>query len=289
MNAFADKVCPYCKTKFKETDEIVVCSVCDMPHHRDCWVANQGCTTFGCMGAIKAPDGGPSAVTATSINYDETQNNIKYCPQCGSQNSSSNSFCIKCGNSFENRTFTPATTINVSNSENGISYSSTSNFNSGGSYRQQNYQSYNTSDSGNDSDIQLLIGQSSNYYSSKFIEMRVKNQKTSWNWCSFLFTPYWFIYRKMYGYGAAVLGGLFILSMFRNPLAYFLLLAVYIAFGIYGNYVYMITLNKKADQLKSIPEQYKAQFISEKGGTNTAAVVLSAVGFLILVSLINSL
>ena len=56
MNEYVGKICPYCKTELKENDDIVVCSICDMPHHKDCWIENQGCTTFGCLGTIKAAD-----------------------------------------------------------------------------------------------------------------------------------------------------------------------------------------------------------------------------------------
>lgn len=50
---FQGKTCPFCKTPFKENDVIVVCSVCEMPHHLSCWQENNGCTTFGCTGTIK--------------------------------------------------------------------------------------------------------------------------------------------------------------------------------------------------------------------------------------------
>lgn len=50
---FQGKTCPFCKTPFKEDDVIVVCSVCEMPHHLSCWQENNGCTTFGCTGTIK--------------------------------------------------------------------------------------------------------------------------------------------------------------------------------------------------------------------------------------------
>ena len=33
------------------------CSACEMPHHKDCWIENQGCTTFGCQGTIRGLDG----------------------------------------------------------------------------------------------------------------------------------------------------------------------------------------------------------------------------------------
>ncbi len=34
-----------------------MCSACEMPHHKDCWIENQGCTTFGCQGTIRGVDG----------------------------------------------------------------------------------------------------------------------------------------------------------------------------------------------------------------------------------------
>lgn len=46
MIKYIGKVCPYCKSTFKEGDDIVVCSECEMPHHKDCWIDNKGCTTF---------------------------------------------------------------------------------------------------------------------------------------------------------------------------------------------------------------------------------------------------
>ena len=64
MNNYIEKICPYCKAKFTEDDNIVVCSDCDMPHHIDCWRENQGCTTFGCSGTISAPDNRYNSVVA---------------------------------------------------------------------------------------------------------------------------------------------------------------------------------------------------------------------------------
>ncbi len=49
---FIGKTCPYCKTIFTADDDIVTCSICDMPHHLSCWQENDGCTTFGCTGEM---------------------------------------------------------------------------------------------------------------------------------------------------------------------------------------------------------------------------------------------
>lgn len=45
-------ICPYCHSKLIDDREIIICSECNMPHHKECWVENNGCTTFGCEGTI---------------------------------------------------------------------------------------------------------------------------------------------------------------------------------------------------------------------------------------------
>lgn len=102
MKEYLDKICPYCKSKFTETDDIVVCSACDMPHHKECWIENQGCTTFGCMGTIKGVDGMANSVTQGTMNFNETisvhgESNVTYCTKCGAQNKRTQAFCTKCG------------------------------------------------------------------------------------------------------------------------------------------------------------------------------------------------
>lgn len=294
MNEFVGKICPYCKTEFKDNDDIVVCSVCDMPHHKDCWIANQGCTTFGCLGAIKNPDGSPSAVTSTSMNYEDVhQDNVQttFCTRCGSPNSASSSFCSKCGNQLTvSQSSAPHYTVSERGS-NGNPYAYTNQtYQQQQSYNntQQNYYSgaqYNQT--AVDTDLQSLVGTKSEYYIPKFTEMKFQNKKNTWNWCAFLFAPYWFIYRKMYGYGAAILGALFVLSLINNAFLSILSLVGYIVLGIFGNYIYMQNLEKKSLQMKTMPEQNKIQFISQNGGTNTTATVLVIIGYAILLTVIN--
>lgn len=42
------EVCPFCQTEIAPDAERVVCSSCGIPHHRECWQENGGCTTYGC-------------------------------------------------------------------------------------------------------------------------------------------------------------------------------------------------------------------------------------------------
>ena len=88
MNDYTGKICPYCKTAFKPDDEIVVCSECDMPHHKDCWIENQGCTTFGCLGTIKTADNDNSSVTTREMSFEDISPSAGatvYCTKCGAQ------------------------------------------------------------------------------------------------------------------------------------------------------------------------------------------------------------
>ena len=87
MNNYIGKICPFCKTMFQEGDEIVICNSCDMPHHKDCWVANQGCTTFGCLGTVRSVDSGSNTVTATELIYEDEELTPAsvFCTQCGAR------------------------------------------------------------------------------------------------------------------------------------------------------------------------------------------------------------
>ena len=85
MNRYIGKTCPYCKTELKETDEIVLCSACRMPHHKECWIANNGCTTFSCPGTIDYPNPQEDEPEeALEILFDdEIVVSYVYCPYCG--------------------------------------------------------------------------------------------------------------------------------------------------------------------------------------------------------------
>ncbi len=103
MNEFIGKTCPYCKTVFVPGDDVVVCSMCDMPHHKDCWAENGSCTTFGCAGAIKYPDSSESSVIKSEMNFDDKDGVIpapgvaSYCAYCGLRVGAGDRFCARCG------------------------------------------------------------------------------------------------------------------------------------------------------------------------------------------------
>ena len=303
MNNYVGKTCPYCKTKIEEGDDIVVCSSCDMPHHKDCWIENQGCTTFGCMGTIKAVDGASSTVTATEISYEDTPSTTHiFCTKCGQQNSSASSFCSKCGNPLRATSSAPVYTQANPANTNPYAYTQqnynpqptytqpyqqNNHYNQNNTYGQQNYYSQNNSTI--DANVVALVGTKQEYYISKFQEMKSQNKKTTWNWIAFLFSPYWFIYRKMYGYGFAVLGVMLLNVLINVPIISFLLLGGYIAIGIFANYIYMQCLEKKSNEIKTMAEPFRTQFMQKNGGVNSTALVLTIIGWIIFVAIIGTI
>ena len=48
-NSHIGKTCPFCQFPIKQDSEAVQCPACKVPHHRECWEQNEGCTSFGCL------------------------------------------------------------------------------------------------------------------------------------------------------------------------------------------------------------------------------------------------
>lgn len=77
--------CPVCDKNFHVDDDIVVCPVCGTPHHRDCY------DTLGhCFNEDKHKNG---FIFETASD----EKSILLCPKCRAENSSDSVFCNKCG------------------------------------------------------------------------------------------------------------------------------------------------------------------------------------------------
>ncbi len=82
----AGKICPYCKMTLTEGDDTVMCNQCEIPHHKECWVENKGCTTFGCSGSIQG--------IAEVAQGEKTR---FFCSHCSVEALESDVFCTHCG------------------------------------------------------------------------------------------------------------------------------------------------------------------------------------------------
>ena len=294
MNNYIGKICPYCKCAFEPGDNIVVCSDCDMPHHMDCWVENQGCTTFGCQGTLKNADGSATSVTQKEMTMDvapAVQNDVTYCPKCGAPNSQDSSFCSKCGNRLKvepTSTYAQAYTPPPSPGY-GMGYGN--NQSSYGGYTQGNGQGYSSSSGGysqyyqNDviAEITPLIGGNAEYYLPRFQNFVTQSKKASWNWAAFLFTPFWFIYRRMYWHGIGIMVCGLLLALINSVVT----TGAYIVIAIFANYIYMEHLKKIAQQARTMTEPYKSQFMAKHTGASTTAAVLAAIGYIVVFSLLT--
>ena len=314
MNDYIGKVCPYCKTKFVPGDDIVVCSDCDMPHHKDCWIENQGCTTFGCLGTIKTAENETTSVTSSHMNYDDSgagaAGGIVFCSQCGNRNPAAASFCAHCGSRLvksQAAAQAPANGVPYAEQQ-AVPYQPQVHYQPQPNYQQPNYQqpnyqqpsyqqpvyqqpsyqqpnyqqpAYGAQPYGAvavDPLLPQLVGPKADYYLPKFRQLKAQGKNTSWNWAAFLVPSYWMLYRKMYLYGAIAAVIEVLCSAIGSLLLWLLVVGACVAMGIFANFIYMKDLEGKAEEARTMPEPYRAQFITANSGVNSSVVVLTAVG-----------
>ncbi|MEO8211513.1 MAG: RING finger protein [bacterium] len=109
-----NKICPYCQSKIKKGADLVVCSHCGTPHHKECWDENSGCTTYGCINnpqtekkvEIQSEDVGN--VTVESIRESlrmAPAGDLIECPNCKSGVEESSTYCKFCGYNIRENKF----------------------------------------------------------------------------------------------------------------------------------------------------------------------------------------
>lgn len=302
---FKGKICPYCKTEFKEDDEVVICSLCNMPHHKECWVENQGCTTFGCTGTIKGINqnqGGTisyevannvtnmvqPAINGTTNTIQPNINDVvnqkqrkilegddMYCPQCGIQTSRKNRFCPNCGVKIHDMINAPMI--------NQYTYIHQVQYNQDVTVKKIDYTQPLSNQYRKDafSERERLmceyIGDNSMYYMNKYFKMKEKNSIVSWNWPAFFFSNFWLIYRKMYLYAVIV----WLISFFNiiisinssNVLGWI----IWIVMGIFGNNLYIKHVEKFVDNMSFLDFEQSCAYARKKGGTNIVGVIVAVV------------
>lgn len=278
MNRYIGKTCPYCKSVFVENDDIVVCSDCDMPHHKECWIFNKGCTTFGCTGTIQGIDFGNDTGISDAPKYEmrmEDENIPSFCTKCGAPLSLGSQFCGKCGTSVSvmmgNATQNSQGGAQISQKISAGIASLMGDFSTGNNM---------------DSEMGEYIGTKKEYYISTFVKLKSQNNYISWNWFSFLVAPYWLLYRKMYVAGAAVLGVNFIFSLIGGFLGNFLSLLVYVLCGVFGNYFYMYNLEQRIAAGKNKFGNDKTEYLQKYGGVTLTIPIVTAVIYVLICTIV---
>jgi hypothetical protein len=47
-NIVSGKVCQYCQSKIKSSEDFISCPLCFSSYHKECWYENEGCAVYGC-------------------------------------------------------------------------------------------------------------------------------------------------------------------------------------------------------------------------------------------------
>ena len=255
---YVGKICPYCKTPLREDDDVVVCSICEMPHHKDCWIENAACTTFGCTGTMMSPEG-ESLVDKVTVP----------CKNCGAPVKIGNKFCTKCGTVVDAHTG-PQYTV------------------SGNQYQgQQNMGNYgNSAMAANDPDLKEFLQIEADTYIAKFNKVSEANS-FSWNWASFLAGSAWFAFRKMYPL-AVVFSAIEIVMGLIPSIGFLLVLCVYAVCGVIGDMQYKKYAAQTLAEAKSFGEAGKHSVFMQKGGTNMgAALAVIGIKFVALIVILG--
>lgn len=277
MTKYIGKICPYCKTTFTEDDDIVVCSDCEMPHHKECWIENKGCTTFGCQGTIQGIDFAPDYNISSAPKYEvrdadqvsTTQN--AFCGKCGAPIIAGNMFCSKCGTPVNSATSPQHTqTQTLKNITDGISGSI------------QNFMDNHKSKDSMDQELATYVGTNSKYYLGKFSTMKYTKQYSSWNTGAFFLSPFWCLYRKMYMYGGGLLAVYIIAALIGGVFGALITIAAAIVSGLYANYFYMFDVEQRITRGRSLPIQIKQQHIEQWSDINAIAPSIAAVVYVLI-------
>ncbi|MGN0520691.1 MAG: RING finger protein [Candidatus Fimenecus sp.] len=212
---YTGETCPVCHKKFADGDDVVVCPDCGTPHHRDCYAQQTNCANAALHGTgfawapTQTAESQKNAPVSTLLTQKPTaeQNpaakapddghNIVFCPQCGAQNPAEEPVCTQCGARLYNTMGNGKPILPPVQLPNGAA---------------QGYRAgmlvispTDTIDGNTVGDTAEFVQSASRRYIPKFYAMEKAGKKTSWNWAAFLFAPYWYFYRKLYGIGAMLM------------------------------------------------------------------------------------
>ena len=137
----------------------------------------------------------------------------------------------------------------------------------------------------------LYIQTNVDTYLKKFNALEMKENKTGWNWCGFLFGPLWMLYRKLYGYAiffyfAPMIMELCLVLISPSEMFYattdlLCSLALGVCGGLYSDYWYKLEIDRLMQEGLRLNGEAKAKHL-KKGGTNfTLIAILLAFDFIL--------
>lgn len=122
-------------------------------------------------------------------------------------------------------------------------------------------------------EFNLLIGSNQGYY-TKALKKLKETGKSTWNWPAFLFSPFWLVYRKMYGAGIGILAAITILSLIPG-IGNIVNIAIYAVVGMSGTSWHLNSVLSKAEAIEN--NENKKDNLIGIGGTSFLAVIVVVV------------
>lgn len=210
MAKYTGSKCICCEKRFVDGDDIVVCPDCGTPYHRQCYIEKGSCinTVLHDRGVGWLPDA-PEPVPFTP----EIGPAVKRCIRCGAENSPELRYCEQCGTPLINmdapRPFNDFQGGGMGNQMGGQNMGPNGAPPMGGPIQNPGFAPVMLNQ---DSDIDgVKLGDYARYVGANpigflpsFIKFAKTGKKLSMNIFAFLFTPVYFMYRKMMGWGIAV-------------------------------------------------------------------------------------
>lgn len=193
-----------------------------------------------------------------------------YCGRCGAKRDDGAKFCSQCGAAFAERTEYSEYTAGEASAGERAKNAFENGFGSLLYFlEQKDYIPYEEEEN-------RFIVTKADYYRSKFNEMRMLNQKVSLNWAALFFGIFWMLYRKMYGVAAGAVVITVLLGLL-GAAGGVLSLVLTLCYGLFGNYLYMMTIQKRVTDVQKYAEPARSQFIEKYAGVSNMAVVIGLV------------
>lgn len=200
---FTQYTCPVCEKRFVIGDDVVVCPECGAPHHRACYEQEGHCFYEDKHAEHFSFE---SSQAGNGEAADENSDTI-LCPNCKEENEKTDFFCRKCGYPLGERDRQSGSNQSQSQqnqNQQGIPFG----FGTAGTSPFDPMAGLN-----NDEEIAenvkageaaKFVGKNTPYYLLTF--KRLQKQNTGrFSFSAFLFSGAYFIYRKMYGVGIAIM------------------------------------------------------------------------------------
>lgn len=134
-----------------------------------------------------------------------------------------------------------------------------------------------------------LVGKNYEYYKPIFEVFEKEGKTKSFNPQALLFSPFWYVYRKMTYKGAVIIGIQACLATvayyLKTPLwisIYVLSFLIYLRTGFYGNYDYYKKIKTLKEDANHIDDKYKDRFLKDKSSVDMHMTICWIVGTILI-------